>query len=67
MGEVLEALQRNKYVDQKKRTFELSEIIMFLHDETLQRLADTGKTREVTTAALYHLSAVCYEIWGKRK
>ena len=44
MGEVLEALKRNKYVDRKKRMFELSEIIiMFLHDETLQRLADTGK------------------------
>ena len=65
MGEIVDTLKRNKYVDRKKRTFELSEIIMFLHDETLQRLADTGKTREVTTAALYHLSAVCYVLWGK--
>ena len=65
MGEVLEALKRNKYVNRKKRTFELSEIIMFLHDETLQRLACTGKTREVTTAALYHLSTVCYVLWSK--
>jgi hypothetical protein len=62
VGEIVEALKKNKYL-----TFELSEIIMFLNDETLQRLADTGKTHVVTTAALYHLSAVCHEIWGKRK
>jgi hypothetical protein len=53
--------------DREERVFQLSEIIMFLNDETLQRLADTGKTHVVTTAALYHLSAVCHEIWGKRK
>ena len=67
MGEVLEALKKNKYLDRNKRVFELSELLMFLHDDTLSRLAGTGKTHEVTTAALYHLSDVCYEIWGKRK
>ena len=70
MGEVLEALKRNKYLDDKRgirdeRVKVLSNIIFDLNDETLRRLAGTGKEgRGVTTAAMYHLSKVCYFLYG---
>jgi len=65
MGKLVEELKRNKYLDRERRFKQLSTIILDLNDETLRRLADTGKKREVTTAAMYHLSAAMYHLWAK--
>ena len=75
MGEVLEALKRNKFLnkattpeERARRISCLSGIVLDYNDETFRRLADTGKEqRGVTTAAMYHLSATMYYLYGRRK
>lgn len=82
MGEIVEALKRNKFLnkattpeERARRVKFLSAIILDLNDATLERLAGTGKKRrhaetarrQVTTAAMYHLSWVMYRLYGERK